>query len=252
MTEHSQETKIAILEAKVEHMMGHVKELTLRVRANEKVVASVSLLGVIACTFIGAGYFAPKAEACSLPADGRPANCPEDWELSVKPDPTPQTYGWDYPSGGNYPSYLEPRTQVIPGSLPNSASMANEWINRIRQWEWEQQKKDPAFDINTLSSAFGEGFPNAIAEGMSCGTPSTATDTGDSREIIGDDQLISKPRDPYELANCWLYIYDKNVEERIEIGLDQRNRIINNYSKEIMLKKSEKLYLKYHQLNNHE
>ena len=63
MTEHSQETKIAILEAKVDHMMGHVKELTLRVRANEKVVASVSLLGVIACTFIGAGYFAPKAEA---------------------------------------------------------------------------------------------------------------------------------------------------------------------------------------------
>ena len=63
MTEHSQETKIAILEAKVEHMMGHVKELTQRVRANEKVVASVSLLGVIACTVVGAGYFAPKADA---------------------------------------------------------------------------------------------------------------------------------------------------------------------------------------------
>ena len=44
-------------------MMVHTKELTLRVRANEKVVASVSLLGVIACTFIGAGYFAPKADA---------------------------------------------------------------------------------------------------------------------------------------------------------------------------------------------
>ena len=46
--------------------MGHVKELTLRVRANEKVVASVSLLGVIACTFIGAGYFAPKADAFEI------------------------------------------------------------------------------------------------------------------------------------------------------------------------------------------
>ena len=57
------DTKIAVLEAKVEHMMIHTKELTLRVRSNEKVVASVSLLGVIACTFIGAGYFAPKAEA---------------------------------------------------------------------------------------------------------------------------------------------------------------------------------------------
>ena len=44
-------------------MLVHTKELTLRVRANEKVVASVSFLGVIACTFIGAGYFAPKAEA---------------------------------------------------------------------------------------------------------------------------------------------------------------------------------------------
>ncbi len=44
-------------------MMAHTKELTLRVRANEKVIASVSLLGVIACTFIGAGYFAPKADA---------------------------------------------------------------------------------------------------------------------------------------------------------------------------------------------
>ncbi len=66
MTEQSMETKIAVLEAKVDHMLVHTKELTLRVRANEKVVASISLLGVIACTFIGAGYFAPKADAHML------------------------------------------------------------------------------------------------------------------------------------------------------------------------------------------
>ena len=57
------ETKIAVLEAKVDHMMVHTKELTLRVRANEKVVAAIGLLGSIALAFIGAGYFAPKAEA---------------------------------------------------------------------------------------------------------------------------------------------------------------------------------------------
>jgi len=63
-------------------MMVHTKELTLRVRANEKVVASVSLLGVIACTFIGAGYFAPKAEACSPRLDGEPTYCgPQDGVL---------------------------------------------------------------------------------------------------------------------------------------------------------------------------
>ena len=131
MSEHSDETKIAILEAKVEHMMGHVKELTLRVRANEKVVASVSLLGVIACTVVGAGYFAPKAEA--------------------------------------YPEYLERRTQVIPGSLPPSAQMANEWINKVRQWEWEQNRTDPEFDIN-----------NALAEYFNNG----GTDTTEQEELL--------------------------------------------------------------------
>ena len=77
MSEHSDETKIAILEAKVEHMMGHVKELTLRVRANEKVVASVSLLGVIACTVVGAGYFAPKADAALVPS-------PNEWVQDIR------------------------------------------------------------------------------------------------------------------------------------------------------------------------
>jgi len=62
-TEHTQETKIAILEAKVEHMMGHVKELTLRVRANEKVVAIVSAIGIGAGGIVGTTAFAPKADA---------------------------------------------------------------------------------------------------------------------------------------------------------------------------------------------
>ena len=112
-------------------MMGHVEELTLRVRANEKVVASVSLLGVIACTFVGAGYFAPKAEA--------------------------------------YPEYLEPRTQVIPGSLPNSAETAQNMINKFREWEWEQKRSDPEFDIN-----------NALAEYFNNG----GTDTTEQEELL--------------------------------------------------------------------
>ena len=61
--EHSQETKIAILEAKVEHMMGHVTELTKRVRANEKVVAIVSAVGIGAGGIVGTTAFAPKADA---------------------------------------------------------------------------------------------------------------------------------------------------------------------------------------------
>ena len=57
------EVKIAILETQVERLLEKQKELTERVRANEKVVAAIGLFGSVAVAFIGAGYFAPKAEA---------------------------------------------------------------------------------------------------------------------------------------------------------------------------------------------
>ena len=142
MTEHSQETKIAVLEAKVEHMMGHVKELTMRVRANEKVVAIVSAIGIGAGGIVGTTAFAPKADA--------------------------------------YPEYLEPRTQVIPGSLSNSSQMAQDVINKFREWEWEQKRADPEFDIN---SALAEYFNNG------------GDDTTEQEELLqfqgnGDQQSI--------------------------------------------------------------
>ena len=54
---------IAVLHTKVDSLLDKQKELTARVRANEKVVAAVTLLGTVALAVIGAGYFAPKAEA---------------------------------------------------------------------------------------------------------------------------------------------------------------------------------------------
>ena len=59
----SNEVKIAVLETQVERLLDKQKELTERVRANEKVVAAIGLFGSVAVAFIGAGYFAPKAEA---------------------------------------------------------------------------------------------------------------------------------------------------------------------------------------------
>ena len=110
---------IAVLHTKVDALIEKQKELTHRVRANEKVVAAIGLLGSIALAFIGAGYFAPRAEA--------------------------------------YPEYLEPRTQVIPGSLPNSAQTAQDMINKLREWEREQQEKDPEFDINSALAEYFNG-----------------------------------------------------------------------------------------------
>ena len=78
--------KIAVLESQVERLLDKQKELTERVRANEKVVAAIGLLGSIAVAFIGAGYFAPKAEACSMPLDGiHPHVCPP-WDGVLLPE----------------------------------------------------------------------------------------------------------------------------------------------------------------------
>ena len=60
---------IAVLHTKVDALIEKQKELTGRVRANEKVVAAIGLLGSIALAFIGAGYFAPKAEAGINPSE---------------------------------------------------------------------------------------------------------------------------------------------------------------------------------------
>ncbi len=101
-------------------MMGHVKELTHRVRANEKVVAIVSASGIGAGGIIGSTAFAPKADA--------------------------------------FPQYLEPRTQQpYPGMLSGPAAGANEWIQRMRQWELEQNMKDPEFDINSALAEYFNG-----------------------------------------------------------------------------------------------
>ena len=130
---------IAVLHTKVDALIEKQKELTHRVRANEKVVAAIGLLGSIALAFIGAGYFAAPADAFEIE-----------------------------------------RQQPIPGSLPDSASSAQQLINKFKDWEREQKRTDPEFDIN-----------NALAEYFNNG----GDDTTEQEELLqlpgnGDQQSI--------------------------------------------------------------
>ena len=121
----------------MDHMMVHTKELTLRVRANEKVVASVSLLGVIACTFIGAGYFAPKAEACSPRLDGEPTYCPS-WDDVILRDPPDQ------------PITKEPTLDYSNGQMETEEFRwdAGTLIQKLRDWESEKNRTPAEDSIN--------------------------------------------------------------------------------------------------------
>ena len=71
---------IAVLHTKVDALIEKQKELTHRVRANEKVVAAIGLLGSIALAFIGAGYFAPRAEAHHWPTASDWIQDMREWE----------------------------------------------------------------------------------------------------------------------------------------------------------------------------
>ena len=77
----------------MQRLLDKQKELTERVRANEKVVAAIGLLGSIAVAFIGAGYFAPKVEAHmghdfpTTPTTGEWIQKMRDWE--ARKDRTP-------------------------------------------------------------------------------------------------------------------------------------------------------------------
>ncbi len=69
--------------------MSHTKELTLRVRANEKVVAIVSAIGIGAGGIVGTTAFAPKAEAA--PSAGEWIQEMRDWKSRQTRTPIDET-----------------------------------------------------------------------------------------------------------------------------------------------------------------
>ncbi len=74
--------KIAILQVHVDRLIGEQASIRSRVRANEKVVAIVSALGIGAGGIIGTAAFAPKANAMPITdTNGAAAN---EWVQKMK------------------------------------------------------------------------------------------------------------------------------------------------------------------------
>ncbi|ADJ27611.1 glycosyltransferase family 4 protein [Nitrosococcus watsonii] len=100
-----------------------------------------------------------------------------------------------------------------------------------------------ALDIATVSSAWGEGFPNVLGEAMACGIPCVATDVGDSAYLIADTGKIVSPRDPQALAAAWQVLIGAGVKGRKRLGEKARRRIAEHFNLPEIVRQYEQLYL---------
>ncbi len=87
-----------------------------------------------------------------------------------------------------------------------------------------------ACDLFVSSSAFGEGFSNAIAEAMASGLPVVATDVGDAGMIVGDTGLVVPPGDVEALVRAVCVLLSESPSERAKRGRAARARIDAEFS----------------------
>ena len=106
----------------------------------------------------------------------------------------------------------------------------------------DTQRLFSALDIATLSSAYGEAFPQVIGEAMACGIPCVVTDVGDSSRIVGKTGGVVPPKDPQALANAWYKILSMPESERRRLGEAARERIKNTFSLDAATQKYSLLY----------
>ena len=87
-----------------------------------------------------------------------------------------------------------------------------------------------ACDLFVSSSAFGEGFSNAIAEAMASGLSVVATDVGDAGLIVGDTGLIVPPGDVEALVRAVCVLLSESPSERAVRGRAARAQIAAEFS----------------------
>jgi glycosyltransferase involved in cell wall biosynthesis len=99
------------------------------------------------------------------------------------------------------------------------------------------------FDTFVLSS-LAEGTPLAILEAMAMEKAVVATNVGAVVEQVVDGVtgIIVPPKNPDEMAKAIIYLL-KNPNERVEMGIRGRQRVLSNFSLEKCAEDHKKLYI---------
>lgn len=84
-------------------------------------------------------------------------------------------------------------------------------------------------DIVVMSSAYGEGSPNAVTEAMSCCVPCVVTDVGDAADIVGETGIVVPPSSPEKLRDGILQMVRYSRDYREALGRRALDRVRANY-----------------------
>jgi len=98
-----------------------------------------------------------------------------------------------------------------------------------------------ALDIASSSSSWGEGFPNAVGEAMSCCVPVVATNVGDTQRIVGETGVVVPPGDGSALAKALECLIDDSGR-RQAMGEAARRRVVALFSLDACVAAYETLY----------
>jgi len=96
-----------------------------------------------------------------------------------------------------------------------------------------------ALDICCSASLFGEGFPNVVGEAMACGIPCVVTEVGDSAWVAGATGIAAAPNDCNALSEAIAGLSRLSREERSSLGQQARQRVVENFSAELMVRHTE-------------
>lgn len=99
-----------------------------------------------------------------------------------------------------------------------------------------------ALDVASLSSAYGEGFPNVVSEAMSCGVPCVVTNIGDAALIVGRTGIVVPPRQHEALAMAWRTMLEMGHMERKQMGVAARQRIKEHFDIKQIVARYEQLF----------
>jgi glycosyltransferase involved in cell wall biosynthesis len=99
-----------------------------------------------------------------------------------------------------------------------------------------------AADVVVSTSTYGEGFSNALAEGMSTGLIPITTEVGDARTVIGGAGQIIPQRDPHALAQRLSELAGLSAVERHERQNAARRWIENNFALDRVVDRYAALY----------